>query len=166
MQNGKLRVGKARSLIKVHQKKTPIFSTPSFRFWVWCKTENAELKTLENWFSEVSEFSENSEFSTSPCQNTDRTSILGLFAANFASYQMTCPARAWPIWLMHRTVCVLPGGGVMTLHNYGYLPPEFLKSYPVSEWNFQIYTLPRSLTFFFQGFFRGNLLLCKFLLLC
>ena len=24
------------------------------------------------------------------------------------------------------------GGGVMTLHDYGYLPPEFLKSYPVS----------------------------------
>ena len=23
--------------------------------------------------------------------------------------------------------------GVMTLHDYGYLPPEFLKSYPVSE---------------------------------
>ena len=58
-----------------------------------------------------------------------------------------------------------PGGGVMTLHDYGYLPPEFLKSYPVSEWNFQIYTLPRSLTFL-QGFFWGDLLLCKFLLLC
>ena len=26
-----------------------------------------------------------------------------------------------------------PGGGVMTFHAYGYLPPEFLKSYPVSE---------------------------------
>ena len=26
-----------------------------------------------------------------------------------------------------------PGGGVMTFHDYGYLPPEFLKSYPVSE---------------------------------
>ena len=26
-----------------------------------------------------------------------------------------------------------PGGGVMTLHDYGYLPPKFLKSYPVSE---------------------------------
>ena len=26
-----------------------------------------------------------------------------------------------------------PGGGVMTLHDYGYLPPELLKSYPVSE---------------------------------
>ena len=25
------------------------------------------------------------------------------------------------------------GGGVMTLHDYGYLPPEFLRSYPVSE---------------------------------
>ena len=43
----------------------------------------------------------------------------------------------------------------MTLHDYGYLPPEFLKSHPVSERNFQIYTLPRSLTFF-QGFFRGQ----------
>ena len=42
-------------------------------------------------------------------------------------------------------------GGVMTLHDHGYLPPEFLKSYPVSEWNFQIYTLPRSLAFF-RGF--------------
>ena len=41
----------------------------------------------------------------------------------------------------------------MTLHDYGYLPPEFLKSYPVSEGNFQIYTLPRSLAFF-HGFFR------------
>ena len=70
--------------------------------------------------------------------------------------------RIWPITEYPR----FPGGGVMTLHNYGYLPPEFLKSYPVSEWNFQIYTLPRSLTFFFQGFFLGNLLLCKFLLLC
>ena len=26
-----------------------------------------------------------------------------------------------------------PGGGVMTLHDYGYLPPEVLKSYHVSE---------------------------------
>ena len=26
-----------------------------------------------------------------------------------------------------------PGGGVMPLHDYGYLPPGFLKSYPVSE---------------------------------
>ena len=25
------------------------------------------------------------------------------------------------------------GGGVMTFHDYGYLPPEFLKSYLVSE---------------------------------
>ena len=25
------------------------------------------------------------------------------------------------------------GRGVMTLHDYGYLPPEFLKIYPVSE---------------------------------
>ena len=25
------------------------------------------------------------------------------------------------------------GGGGMTLHDYGYLPPEVLKSYPVSE---------------------------------
>ena len=46
------------------------------------------------------------------------------------------------------------GGGVMTLHDYGYQPPEFLKSYPVSERNFQIYTLPRSLAFF-QGFLWG-----------
>ena len=58
------------------------------------------------------------------------------------------------------------GGGVMTLHDYGYLPPEFLKSYPVSEWNFQIYTLPRSLAFFQGLFLEGNLLLCKFPLLC
>ena len=43
----------------------------------------------------------------------------------------------------------------MTLYDYGYLPPEFLKSYPVSECFFQIYTLPRNLTFF-QGFFRGG----------
>ena len=27
----------------------------------------------------------------------------------------------------------LSPGGVMTLHDYGYLPPEFLESYPVSE---------------------------------
>ena len=27
----------------------------------------------------------------------------------------------------------IPGGGVMTIHDYGYLPPGFLKSYPVSE---------------------------------
>ena len=44
----------------------------------------------------------------------------------------------------------------MTLDDYGYLPPKFLKSYPVSECNFQIYTLPRSLTFF-QGFFREGI---------
>ena len=43
----------------------------------------------------------------------------------------------------------------MTLHDYGYLPPGFLKSYPVSERNFQIYTLPRSLAFF-RGFFWGE----------
>ena len=41
-------------------------SSPSFPFWVQCKMENSELKTSENWFSEVSEFSENFEFSTSP----------------------------------------------------------------------------------------------------
>ena len=42
----------------------------------------------------------------------------------------------------------------MTLHDYGYLLPEFFKSYPVpvSERNFQFYTLPRNQAFF-QGFF-------------
>ena len=35
-----------------------------------------------------------------------------------------------PIWSRGS---VAPGGGVMTLHDYGYLPPEVLKSYPVSE---------------------------------
>ena len=32
-------------------------------------------------------------------------------------------------------VNILPGGGggVMKLHDHGYLSPEFLKSYPVSE---------------------------------
>ena len=44
----------------------------------------------------------------------------------------------------------------MTLNDYGYLPPEFLKSYPVSEQNFQIYTLTWSLAIF-QGFFRGEI---------
>ena len=57
---------------------------------------------------------------------------------------------------MHlNNICTGGGGGrVMTLHDYGYLLPEFFKSYPVpvSEWNFQLYTLPRSLAFF-QGFF-------------
>ena len=43
----------------------------------------------------------------------------------------------------------------MTLHDYGYLPLEFLENYSVSEGNFQIYTLPRSLAFF-QGFFSGG----------
>ena len=50
------------------------------------------------------------------------------------------------------------GGGVMTLHDYGYLPPGFLKSYPVSERNFQIYTLPRSLAFF-RGFFGESIVM-------
>ena len=42
--------------------------------------------------------------------------------------------QAYPTALLSRTK-TLPrgGGGVMTLHDYGYLPPEFLKSYPVSE---------------------------------
>ena len=48
------------------------------------------------------------------------------------------------------------GEGVLTLHDYGYLPPEFLRSYPVSELNSQIYTLPRSLAFF-QEFFQGGI---------
>ena len=48
----------------------------------------------------------------------------------------------------------------MTLHDYGYLPQEFLKSHPVSELNFQIYTLPLSLTFF-QGFFLGESIVMK-----
>ena len=34
---------------------------------------------------------------------------------------------------LHNLVDLKPGGGVMTLHDYGYLLPEFLKSYPVSE---------------------------------
>ena len=55
-----------------------------------------------------------------------------------------------------------PRGGVMTLHDYGYLPPGFLKSYPVSERNFQIYTLPRSLAFF-RGFFWGIYCYANFL---
>ena len=46
----------------------------------------------------------------------------------------------------------------MTLHDYGYLPPGFLKSYPVSERNFQIYTLPRSLAFF-RGFFGESIVM-------
>ena len=61
------------------------------------------------------------------------------------------------------------GGGAMTFHDYGYLLPEFFKSYPVpvSEWNFQLYTLPRSLAFFLGFFWRTggggqNLLLSKF----
>ena len=52
--------------------------------------------------------------------------------------------------------------GVMTLNDYGYLPPGFLKSYPVSEQNFQIYTLPRSLAFF-RGFFWGIYCYANFL---
>ena len=47
------------------------------------------------------------------------------------------------------------GGGGNDTPSLRVLPPEFLKSYPVSEWNFQIYTLPQSLAFF-QGFFRGG----------
>ena len=39
---------------------------PSFRCWVLCQMGNSEWNTSENWFSEVSEFPENSEFSTSP----------------------------------------------------------------------------------------------------
>ena len=50
----------------------------------------------------------------------------------------------------------------MTLHDYRYLPPGFLKSYPVTEWNFQIYTLPRSLAFF-RGFFLGIYCYANFL---
>ena len=50
----------------------------------------------------------------------------------------------------------------MTLHDYGYLPPGFLKSYPVSERNFQIYTLPRTLAFF-RGFFWGIYCYANFL---
>ena len=58
----------------------------------------------------------------------------------------------------------------MTLHDYGYLPPEFFKSeifkytpcfrvkfsniHPASEFDF------------LSEIFLGNLLLCKFLLLC
>ena len=44
----------------------------------------------------------------------------------------------------------------MTLHIYGYLTLEFLKSYLVSEGNFQIYTLPWSLAFF-RDFFGGGI---------
>ena len=46
-------------------------------------------------------------------------------------------------------------GGVMTLHDYGYLPPEFLKSYPVSEWNFQKYTPCLGVWLSVRGFFGG-----------
>ena len=56
VQNGKLRVGKPRSLIKVPQsmikipqRKSPRFSSPSSRFWLWCKMENSEEKTSEKY---------------------------------------------------------------------------------------------------------------------
>ena len=44
-----------------------------------------------------------------------------------------------------------PGGGVMTLHDYGYLLPEFLKSFGVKFSNIH----PASESDFFQGLFRG-----------
>ena len=52
-------------------EKIPRFLTPSFRFWVQRKMKNSERKTSENWFSEVSDFTENSEFSTSPNLGVD-----------------------------------------------------------------------------------------------
>ena len=55
----------------------------------------------------------------------------------------------------------VPGGGVMTLHDYGYLPPGFLKSYPASEWNFQIYTASES--GFLPGIFFGIYCYANFL---
>ena len=48
-----------QSSIKMPQRKSLRFSSPSFRFWVWCKMENSEGKTSEKIFSEISE---NSEF--------------------------------------------------------------------------------------------------------
>ena len=54
----------------------------------------------------------------------------------------------------------------MTLHDYEYLPPEFLRSYPGFGVKFSnIHSVSESsfLPGFFQG--EGNLLLCKFLLL-
>ena len=54
-------------------------SSPSLPFWVWCKMENSELenlggKNLGKIFSEVSEYSKNSEFSTFPWYSTLRIS--------------------------------------------------------------------------------------------
>ena len=40
---------------------------------------------------------------------------------------------------------------------------RIFKSYPVSEWNFQIYTLPRSVTFF-RDFFGGSIVMKIFIL--
>ena len=72
VQNGKLGVGKPRRLIKVPQslikiphRKSARFSSPSSRFWLQCKMEKENLGKI---FSEVSEISENSEFSTLPSE--------------------------------------------------------------------------------------------------
>ena len=54
--------------------------------------------------------------------------------------------------------------GVMILHDYGYLLPKFLTTYPVSEWNSQIYTLSRSVAFF-QELFHGESIVMQIFLL-
>ena len=55
---------------------------------------------------------------------------------SFRFISLTGLTLFWFIWLTHLSLFwITPGGGggVMALHDHGYLPQEFLKSYPVSE---------------------------------
>ena len=88
-------------------EKTSIFSAPSFRFWIWCKRGNSELKTSEKDSPRFLSFPRTLSFRPRLAKTLIAPVFWGLFAANFESYQMKCPARAWPVWFMHRTVCVL-----------------------------------------------------------
>ena len=64
--------------------------------------------------------------------------LVSLYHAVFTFHTMLLPASVHYLGQLGKIgkLILLPrhlGGGVMTLHDYGYLPPEFLKSYPVSE---------------------------------
>ena len=71
--------------------------------------------------------------------------------------QAQCGVKASDLRTFKCQYYLFPGGGgeVMTLHDYGYLPPEFLRVTLCRSEIFKYTPLPRSLTFF-HGFFRGE----------
>ena len=100
VQNGKLGVGKPQSLIKVPhslikipQRKSPRFSSPSSRFWLQCKMENSEGKTSEKYSPGFPRFLRTPSFrphhQSSVLSGSSFLSFSACLIAQFGSWLMT-----------------------------------------------------------------------------